>query len=97
VVEGEVEVLVDGRPTAVLGPGDHFGEIALLRDVPRTASVVARTPVTVYALEREDFLAAVTSHPPSARAADAVIGSRLDRGGSTARPLSLGPAGEASA
>jgi MFS family permease len=96
VVDGEVEVLVDGRPTAQLGPGEHFGEIALLRNVPRTATVVARTPVTVYALEREDFLAAVSSHPPSARAADAVVGSRLDRGAALPRPVSFGPAGEAS-
>jgi hypothetical protein len=77
VADGELEVLVDGRPTRTVLPGDFFGEIALLRDIPRTASVRALTDVSLYALERDDFLAAVTEHPPSARAADAVIGARL--------------------
>jgi hypothetical protein len=77
VAEGEVEVTADGRSISKLGPGQYFGEIALLKDVPRTATVKAKTPVVLYALEREDFLAAVTGHAPSARAAEAVIGARL--------------------
>jgi MFS family permease len=74
---GELEVLVDGAQTQVLGPGDSFGEIALLRDVPRTATVRARTGATLYALERRTFLAAVTGFAPSLSAAEAVIGMRL--------------------
>ena len=77
VAEGELDVSVDGRPAGSLGPGDSFGEIALLRDVPRTATVTARTGARLYALGREAFLEAVTSSPPSARAADAVVGARL--------------------
>ena len=77
VASGEVEVTVDGRPQGTLGPGEHFGEIALLRDVPRTATVTARTDVELFALEREDFLAAVTGHSASAEAAEAVVGARL--------------------
>jgi MFS family permease len=74
---GEVAVELDGRPQVTLGPGAHFGEIALLRDVPRTATVTAITEVDLYALERDVFIAAVTGHAPSAEAADAVIASRL--------------------
>jgi MFS family permease len=77
VADGELEVTVDGAPTATLGRGDAFGEIALLRDVPRTATVTAKTPARLLALEREAFLEAVTASPPSARAADAMVGARL--------------------
>ena len=73
-VIGEGEVEIEGN---VFGRGASFGEIALLRDVPRTATVVARTDVLLYALERDDFLAAVTANEPSRVAADGVIARRL--------------------
>jgi MFS family permease len=74
---GEIEIALDSGPPRIEGPGSYFGEIALLRDVPRTATVSARTDVELYALERDDFLAAVTGHSGSAEAAETVIGSRL--------------------
>ena len=74
---GEVDVSAEGRPMATLGPGDYFGEIALLRDLPRTATVRAKSEARLYALERDEFLSAVTGHPESAEAADAVVASRL--------------------
>jgi MFS family permease len=77
VVEGTVDVTADGRPVSTLSEGGSFGEIALIKDVPRTATVTAKTPVVLYALEREDFLGAVTGHAPSAKAAETVISSRL--------------------
>jgi MFS family permease len=75
--EGEVEIALDGGPPKTLGRGAYFGEIALLRDVPRTATVTTRTEVELYVLERDVFIAAVTGHAPSAEAADAVIATRL--------------------
>ena len=77
VKAGTLGVDVDGRRVQTLGPGDSFGEIALLRDVPRTATVRAESEAELYALERRDFLGAVTGFAPSLSAAEAVIGMRL--------------------
>jgi MFS family permease len=77
VASGGVEVAADGKPLRTLGPGEHFGEIALLREVPRTATVVAREDSELLTLDRDEFVAAVTGHPESREAADAVIGARL--------------------
>jgi len=52
---GQVEVHEDGTLVRTLGPGAHFGEIALLQRIPRTASVVARTPVRAFRLDRDGF------------------------------------------
>jgi MFS family permease len=77
VADGTVEVSEYGRAISELGPGGYFGEIALLRDVARTATVTTSTQTVLYALDRDDFLAAVTSHAPSAEAAEEVVSSRL--------------------
>ncbi len=58
---GVVSVTIDGRLVRELGPGDFFGEIALLRDVPRTATVTAREALSLFSLRREEFLRAVRS------------------------------------
>ena len=77
---GTVEVAVDGRPARELGRGESFGEIALLRDVSRTATVTARTDAVLYALDRSTFIPAVTGSGPSLSAAEGVIGMRLGPG-----------------
>ena len=75
--EGHVEVLVDGRQVREEGPGEFFGEIALLHEVPRTATVRALDDVRLVALDRDEFVASVTGNPRSATAADTVIGERV--------------------
>jgi MFS family permease len=77
VETGEIEIEIDGRVTNVLGPGDHFGEIALLRDIPRTATARARKETQLYALERDAFLGAVTGHAGSSEAAETIVAARL--------------------
>ena len=77
---GRGTVEVDGVATGSLGPGDFFGEIALLRDLPRTATVRAVEELVLYALERDDFLAAVTGYAPSRAAADSIVAARLPAG-----------------
>jgi MFS family permease len=77
VADGVVEILVDGQVVRETSPGGYFGEIALLRDIPRTATVRAKNDVELLALDRDDFIAAVTGHAASAEAADSVIAARL--------------------
>lgn len=82
IIDGEVEIRAGGAPVARCGPGEGVGEIALLRSVPRTASVVALTDARLEILGSADFLAAVAG-PTSAAAAAAVIDERLARSGMT--------------
>ena len=77
VADGEVEIVIDGHVVRETVPGGYFGEISLLRDVPRTATVRAKGDVELFALDRDDFIAAVTGHAASAEVADSVIATRL--------------------
>jgi MFS family permease len=75
--EGSADVVRDGRTLRRLGPGDGFGEIALIEDRPRTASVVATEAVVLHRLPRDEFLDAVGGTPASASAADRLVSERL--------------------
>jgi hypothetical protein len=74
---GEVEVSQDMRVVRTLGEGAGVGEIALIRDVPRTASVRAETEVAAFSIGRDAFLEAVTGQPASHAAAREQAGRRL--------------------
>jgi hypothetical protein len=79
VVDGELDIDAGSAQTTAAG-GDYFGEIALLRDVPRTATVTARKKSLLYALPRSAFLAAVTSHSAAYAAGQDVAETRLTSG-----------------
>ena len=67
VVEGTASVRRNGRLIAKLGPGDFFGELAVIAGVPRTATVTADTPMVVEALNRREFSSLLDRSPKLAR------------------------------
>lgn len=77
IVTGTAAVSVRGEARPPLVPGDCFGEIALLRGIPRTATVVADQSLRTLALDRETFLVAVTGNRVSSAEADALVTRRL--------------------
>jgi CRP-like cAMP-binding protein len=62
VAEGEADVTVDGNPVGTIGPGDYFGEIALLTGSDRTATVTARTDMLCHGMTPWDFKPLVESN-----------------------------------
>jgi MFS family permease len=75
--EGEVEVAVDGARARILGAGDFFGEIALVRDTPRTATVRALGAIRLSALERDTFMSTLAQDPATAEGAGNIVAARL--------------------
>lgn len=78
VRDGALGITADGLHTTA-DEGDYFGEIALLRDVPRTATVTALADSRLYVLQRDDFLAAVTGHDAAHAAGHTIVEERLSR------------------
>ena len=79
IAEGDFVVTCTRGDFTPLADGDVFGEIALLRDVPRTATVTARTDAVVFALDRDAFLTAVNGHRYTAREVDTLAAERSER------------------
>ncbi len=67
IVEGEASVRRNGRLIATLGPGDFFGELAVIAGVPRTATVTAETEMVVEALNRREFSSLLDESPRIAK------------------------------
>jgi len=87
--KGQVEVTATDqtgvkRRLAVLGEGQHFGEIALLHDVPRTATIQARTPVEVYVLDKDGFAALLAAEPDLGPTLERIIAERNRKTAETA-------------
>ena len=78
VGEGSLEITAEDLRTTA-HEGDYFGEIALLRDVPRTATVTALVDSRLHVLQRDDFLAAVTGHEAAHAVGHSVADERLSR------------------
>jgi CRP-like cAMP-binding protein len=77
VLLGRLEVSVDGQVVGQLAAGQSFGEIALLRDAPREATITAITPVELLTVGRAAFLEAVNGHPQCCATADQVVAAHL--------------------
>ena len=77
IINGRVEVTRGDRTIATLGPGDYFGELALIREMPRNATVVAKDPTTCLALARWDFKGIVVANPSIAIRILETVASRI--------------------
>jgi CRP-like cAMP-binding protein len=80
IAAGQARATKEGERLSEMGTGDSFGEIALLRRIPRTATVTAVSRLEVRTLAREEFLAAVTGNPESVERAEEVVSTRLQAG-----------------
>lgn len=77
IVDGEVDVVIDGDEVKTLGPSDYFGEIAILYDTPRTATVRARTDLTTMSVDAVSFVAVVTGYMGSSDMVTSMAQARL--------------------
>ena len=80
IAAGRARAAKEGKQLREMGEGESFGEIALLRRIPRTATVTALSHLEARILAREEFLAAVTGSPESVENAEEVVSTRLEAG-----------------
>lgn len=77
IERGEAEVSIGGRRVAALRAGGFFGEVALLDDLPRAATVTARTPMTLYTVNADDFSRFLDNSPSITRKLLTTVSERL--------------------
>lgn len=77
IADGQADVIRDGNLIRTMGPGEAFGEIALLRKTTRTTTVRARTPLRLCTLDGRDFASAISGYPSSGREAETLVVQRL--------------------
>jgi CRP/FNR family transcriptional regulator, cyclic AMP receptor protein len=77
IIEGEAEATKDGKLLRTMGPNDFFGEIALLEDIPRTATVTAKTPLRFFVLTRQSFWSMLDATPSVERKILRTLAKRL--------------------
>jgi CRP/FNR family transcriptional regulator, cyclic AMP receptor protein len=77
IVDGKVKITRKGRTVATRGGPDFVGEIALLEDIPRTASVTAQTPLRLFVLTRRDFRHLLDENPSVERKVLRALARRL--------------------
>lgn len=85
IADGELVVSEGGREINRVHRGEGVGEIALIRDTPRTATVTAATHAQLYVLDKESFLTAITGHATAARECERVVGEHLSRSAGSRR------------
>ncbi len=78
VADGKLRISRHGQTLQAVSRGDGFGEIALIRDVPRQATVTATCPALLYSLQKEPFVTAVTGHSSATRATERIIAKHMD-------------------
>jgi CRP/FNR family transcriptional regulator, cyclic AMP receptor protein len=78
LLRGEARVSQAGQEIASMGPGDFFGEISLVEDVPRTATVTAATPLRIFVLTRQRFRSHIEKNPAVGEKVHQVAARRLE-------------------
>jgi CRP-like cAMP-binding protein len=87
IVQGEANLLVGGEVHWSLGPGDFFGDLALIDSGPRVATVVAVTPLNTLAIASKDFQCLLEQNPDMTRKLLAVLAGRIRTSMKLADPL----------
>jgi CRP-like cAMP-binding protein len=89
IIDGEASVTIDGQLRAKIGPGNFFGEMALLDGGPRIATVTATTPSRLLVLSRQEFFSLLDGAPRVARQLLTAVGARLRAAEASLHPVGV--------